>query len=169
MSLSFKSENVLPCSIKVYTYRREAIYGWGIKLTTNYKSCYYFDTRIFTLYNDLSDDEQSEYKTFTDFFDWRSYKPEFANMSLADYNRYLSWKNAHSDLTLDDYVEYLNCKALYQKYNGGDESLYNNYLVARANPTYGKYAVADYERYMRTKEFFNCDYLMYLQRMHRNG
>lgn len=156
-------------SIKVYTYRREDIYGWGIKLTTNYKSCYYFDTRIFTLYNDLSDDEQSEYKTFTDFVDWRSYKPEFVNMSLADYNGYLSWKNAHSDLTLDDYVEYLNCKALYQKYNGGDESLYNNYLVARANPTYGKYAVADYEIYMRTKEFFNCDYLMYLQRMHRNG
>ena len=157
-------------SIKVYTYRREDIYGYGIKLKTYYKNCYYYDTRVFTLYNDLSDDEQKEYKTFKDYADWRNARPEFANMSQADYNGYLSWKNAHNDLTLDDYVEYLNCKALYKKYNGGNVSLYANYLVAKANPTYGKYAAADYERYLRTGEFLCCcDYLTYLMRIHRNG
>lgn len=47
-------------SFTVYTYRRRDIYGFGIKLETDYYYCYNYSNKIFTIYNtNLTGDEQN--------------------------------------------------------------------------------------------------------------
>ena len=97
-------------SFKVYTYRREDIYGWGIKLTTNYVNCYNYSNKIFTIYNNLSDDEQKAYAPTKEYntFKWdhpemtfdeykniyRAFKASFPAFGYKDYEVYREWRNS---------------------------------------------------------------------------
>ena len=167
-------------SFKVYSYTRQDLYGWGIKLQTDYYNMTNTGNRIFTMSDNLSESEikqivgsncsSSDYKKY---LDWKADNPKCANFTYGSYIKYLNWQKAYPCHTTDEFKEWVRW---WPDADIKDFSIYLNAITPEAKKAlrylpknefayylkwqkqYPKYTASDYAGYYRYIQIYRNYY-----------